>query len=319
MNPRRRARAVLAVLVLASLVLVTADFRSEDGPLDGLRGVATSTFQPLQSGLGSVTRPIVDIFGNAGELWSIRGDNDALRAQIDILDDRRIAAQALQRENDELRALLELRGSTDWVTVAATTVAFTPSNFEWTITIDVGSDVGVREDMPVVAGAGLVGKVIQVTPTSSRVLLAIDPNFSAATRVADSGDIGVVTGRGSDLMRMELDNPAVDIATRTQIVTNSYAFGVFPAGIPVGVVDGFVEGPNELSQTVLVRPYVDFNRLNHVLVILQEPTVAPDPVPDLPARDLNPPQLVPDPTPAPTETPSGGPSDGPSDGDGAAA
>ncbi len=307
MNPRRRARAVLAVLVLASLVLVTADFRSEQGPLDSLRSMATSMFSPLQSGMSGAARPVVDMFSNIGELWAIRADNETLRGRLDVLSDRQVAAEALQRENDELRALLALRGSTDWVTVTATTVAFTPSNFEWTITIDVGSEDGVKEDMPVVEGAGLVGKVIQVAPTSSRVLLAIDPNFSAATRVAGTGDIGVVTGRGSDLMRMETDDPSAEIGPGTQIVTNNYAFGVFPAGIPVGIVDGLVEGPNELSQTVLVRPYVDFNRLNHVLVILQQPTAPPPPVPDLPDRDLDPPQLVPDPSEIPSTDPNAEP------------
>ncbi len=294
MNQRRRARAVLAVLVLASLVLVTADFRSEGGALDGLRGVATSVMEPVQRGLTAVAQPVVDVFTNFGELWTIRADNEQLRERLDALEQRELSTQAIERENRRLRALLDLEEANDWETVTASTVAFTPSNFEWTITIDVGSDDGVAEDMPVVEGAGLVGKVIQVTPSSSRVLLAIDPNFSAATRNAATGDVGVVTGQGSELMRMIADTPTAELEPGDEVVTNNYEFGVFPHGIPVGVVEAQQDGPNQLNQSVLVRPFVDFNRLSQVLVILSFPTTAPDPVPDFPERSLDHPQLVPD-------------------------
>lgn len=307
MNQRRRARVVLAVLVLASLVLVTADFRTEGGPLDGLRGVASSAMEPVQRGLAAVVRPVVDVFAETGELWSIREDNQRLQDLLAALEERQLSTQAIQRENERLRALLELREANDWETVTASTVAFTPSNFEWTITIDVGSDDGVGEGMPVVEGSGLVGKVIQVTSGSSRVLLAIDPNFSAATRSATTGDVGVVTGQGSELMRMVTNNPDAQLEAGHEVVTNNYAFGVFPHGIPVGVVEARQQAGSQLNASVLVRPYVDFNRLSEVLVILSFPTEAPPPVPDFPERSLDHPQLVPDeppPSDPPVEAPS---------------
>lgn len=303
MNQRRRARVVLAVLVLASLVLVTADFRTEGGPLDGLRGAATSVLEPVQRGLSAVASPVVDVFSNAGELWSIRADNEQLQSRVEALEERQLSTDAIQRENERLRALLDLREANDWETVTASTVAFTPSNFEWTITIDVGAEDGVQEDMPVVEGSGLVGKVIQVTQSSSRVLLAIDPNFSAATRSAASGDVGVVTGQGSDLMRMVADDPSAELEPGDEVVTNNYEFGVFPHGIPVGIVETAPEDSTQLSESVLVRPFVDFNRLSEVLVILSFPIEAPPPVPDLPERSLDPPTLVPD-EPAESEAPA---------------
>lgn len=310
MNQRRRARVVLAVLVLASLVLVTADFRSDGGPLDGLRAIATTVMEPVQRGLTAVARPVVDVFTNLGELWTIRSDNEQLRERVEALEQRELSSGAIERENQRLRALLDLREANDWETVTASTVAFTPSNFEWTITIDVGSDDGVAEDMPVVEGAGLVGKVIQVTPGSSRVLLAIDPNFSAATRSAATGDVGVVTGQGSELMRMLADNPSADLREGDEVVTNNYEFGVFPHGIPVGVVEAQQDGANQLNQSALVRPFVDFNRLSQVLVILSFPTDVPPPVPTFPERSLDPPELVPDEPPSPSPPVEAPPSEG---------
>lgn len=316
MNQRRRARVVLAVLVLASLVLVTADFRTEGGPLDGLRGASTSVMEPVQRGLSSVVRPVVDVVANGRELWSIRENNEELSTRVEQLEQRELSTQAMERENARLRALLDLREANDWESVGANVVAFTPSNFEWTITIDVGSDDGVAEDMPVVEGAGLVGKVIQVTSGSSRVLLAIDPNFSAATRSAATGDIGVVTGQGSDLMRMVADDPDATVDDGAEIVTNNYEFGVFPHGIPIGIVERDGDTATQLNETALVRPFVDFDRLSHVLVIKQFPVEAPPAVPDLPERSLDPPQLVPDEQPS-DEPPVDDTTDDTSDDDGA--
>lgn len=295
MNPRRRARVALAVLVLASLVLITADFRSDGGPLEGLRGVATTVFEPVQDAAGGATRPITGVFSQIGDLWTIRQDNQDLREEVDQLRERRLASEAVERENNELRALLDLRDAGDWETVTASTVAFTPSNFEWTITIDAGSEQGIAPGMPVIEGAGLVGRVLQVTPTSSRVLLAIDPNFSAVIEGADTGETGVITGQGSQLMRLSPDGGGEEFVLDTQITTNDYAFGVFPAGIPVGIVDQVDEGVDDLSRSVLVRPFVDFERLGHVLVIMQEPTTEPTTDDDSPVDgELDPPQLVPD-------------------------
>jgi rod shape-determining protein MreC len=294
MNQRRRARVVLAVLVLASLVLVTADFRTEGGPLDALRSASTSVMEPVQRGLSSVVRPVVDVVANGRELLSIRQDNQQLAARVEVLEERQLSTQAMERENARLRALLDLREANDWESVGANVVAFAPSNFDWTITIDVGSEDGVAEDMPVIEGAGLVGKVIQVAPRASRVLLAVDPNFSAATRSAATGDIGVVTGQGSDLMRMVAADDEATVEDGDEIVTNNYEFGVFPHGIPVGIVEREPDAATQLNETALVRPFVDFDRLSHVLVIKQFPVEPPPAVPDLPERRLDPPQLVPD-------------------------
>ena len=268
MFQRSGARIVLVAVLVAALTLITIDFRgAEDGPLDRVRGTATAVLRPVQDGVLWLVSPIGDTIGNARELLSIRSENARLRERVAALEERRRTRVDLERELAALHDLLEIRERTELDTVTARTVALSPSNFEWTITIDVGSDDGVGRDMPVIDGDGLVGRVIQVTPSSSRVLLAIDPNFSAAARTARSGEIGTLDGRGGDPMLLRLLDPEADVDVGDEIVTSSYQGGAFPAGIPIGTVAEVGETGGQLSREAQVNPFVDFTRLEHVLVV----------------------------------------------------
>jgi rod shape-determining protein MreC len=289
---RRRARLVLAVLALVALVLVTIDVRAgEDGLLYHARGAATAALRPVQDGVGVLARPVAGAAGRLAELVSIRADNEQLRAQVDALAERRRALVDLERENEELRALLRMQERGRFDTVAARAVALAPSSFEWTITIDVGRDDGVERGMPVVNGDGLVGRVVQVMPTSARVLLAIDPSFSAAARTARTGEIGPIEGRGGEPMILRPLDPIADIVAGDEIVTSSYQGGVFPAGIPIGSVDDPGDPGARLTREVTVRPFVDFTRLHHVLVVLSAPVEPVPPLVGTPDLEFTPPPV----------------------------
>ena len=268
MFQRRRVRVVLALLVAAAIALITIDFRGGDqGPLTGARDLATSVVRPLQDGVGTLLSPFSAAGTAITDLFGVRAENQALRERVEVLEERRRVLDDLERENTELRDLLAMGERTELDTVAARVVALAPSNFEWTITIDVGSEQGIARGMPVIDGDGLVGRVIQVTPTASRVLLAIDPSFSAASRSATTGEVGVIDGRGGDPMVLRLLDPEAVVEEGEAVVTASYQGGVFPAGIPVGSVSAITEGASPLTREVLVNPYVDFTRLHHVLVV----------------------------------------------------
>jgi rod shape-determining protein MreC len=270
---QRRARVLLGVLIFVALVLVTVDFRAEaGGSTDRLRGGVTAMVRPLQDGVSALVRPFATLGDNVNDLFRTRAENRRLRVEVERLQQRRESSVDLERENAELRGLIDIRDRSAIDSVAARVVALAPSNFEWTITIDVGSADGVERDMPVIDGDGLVGRVIQVTPNASRVLLAIDPTFAAASRIARTGEIGTIDGRGGDPMTMRPLDPEADIELGDEIVTSSYQGGLFPAGIPIGTVSSIQESGSRLSTEVLVNPFVDFTRLHHVLVLLLDPT-----------------------------------------------
>ena len=279
MYQRRRARILIGVLLFVSLVLVTLDIRGGEGNvLERLRGTVTTVLAPVQDGVSSLVRPVGDAFSGVGDLFRLRAENAELRERVERLEERRRAVSDLERENREFRELLAIQDRTNFDTVTARVVALAPSSFEWTITLDVGTNDGVERDMPVINGDGLVGRVIQVTPNASRVLLAIDPSFFATARSGSTGEIGSIGGRGGEPMVLQPIDPAARIEQGHEIVTSSYAGGVFPGGIPIGVVSDPGDPEARLTRTISVLPYVDFTRLHHVLVVLSAPV---DPVPPL--------------------------------------
>jgi rod shape-determining protein MreC len=275
---RRRRRTLLGVLVLVSLVLITLDFRQgDDGPLDTAQDLALAAFAPVQAGVDAVVRPIGGFFSSIGQLGRLREDNAALEAELERLRVRNVAVADLERENAALREALNMGERLDLTTSAARVIGQPPGAFRWSVLIDVGTDNGVQRNMAVVNADGFVGKVTDVTATHARVQLAASPNAGYAVRVAESGQQGLVQGRGSRPLEMFIiDDPETIIPEGSEVVTRAFQGGSIPDGIPFGSVAGQSEGGTERAQFLDVRPHVDFSRLDVVLVVLDAPVMPVD-------------------------------------------
>jgi rod shape-determining protein MreC len=272
MNQRRRVRGLFAALIVTALVLVTLDFRSDgEGLPDSARDAATVGVAPLERSLASVVGPVRRLNVTLRDLVQTRAENQRLRTQNDELLERRRAYADLERELAELRALLGLREDFQLTAVAARVIAVSPSNFEWTVSIDVGERDGVERGMAVISRDGLVGRVLQTTATASRVLLVIDPNFSVAARSVSSAGIGVLDGRGSEPLRFSPLDARVLLDEGDELVTATFAGSAIPAGIPIGLVASREDASSRLTSAYSVRPFVDVASLDHVLVVLAAP------------------------------------------------
>lgn len=275
MYQRRKARVLLIVLVVVALALITVDFRTGtddgEGPLDRVRGVVTSVLRPVQEGISTLVRPLADATSGVTDIFSVRAENERLRAQVETLQVRERSVTDLERENADLRQLLEIRERAELETVTASVVGLGASQFEWTVTLNVGSSDGIERNMPVISGDGLVGRVLDVSSSAATVLLTIDPNFSVTVRTAEEGEIGVLTGRGGEPLSFTPNDPTVEIDAGQELVTSSYDSGLYPAGIPVGVISETAPPTRTLTREFSVQPFVDFTRLHQVLVIVNAP------------------------------------------------
>jgi rod shape-determining protein MreC len=258
--------------LVLSLVVITLDFRSGgDGPLETAKDISTTIVAPIQRGVTTVFRPVGNFFSSLGDLSSLRADNTELKNRVAELSTTIGEAEAIEAENERLRQLLGLDES--WTTmdrVAATVIATVPANYRWAVRIDRGSNDGVAADMAVVAPEGLVGKVISVQPDTSIVLLLIDPQAAARARIKEKGFTGIARGNGAD-QSLSLDgiHPEANVKEGEEVITSGYDLGIFPPSIPIGeVVDATGEGA-DVEQDIEIEPWVDFNSLDFVEVLLE--------------------------------------------------
>jgi rod shape-determining protein MreC len=175
-------RTTLVLLVLVSITLITFDVRGS-GIIDGARSTADDVFSPVQSAADVVFRPFESTWHGIFDYAAVKRDRDRLQDLVDAQQGVAIANQAQVKEFEDLRNLLNLPTPSNIPQVIGQVVNEPTSNFDRTIDINQGSNRGLRIGMPVVNGAGLVGRIMKVYPDRSTIRLITDPNFAMAVKV----------------------------------------------------------------------------------------------------------------------------------------
>jgi rod shape-determining protein MreC len=279
----RRRRAVLALLVVACLVLLTASFGDSSGPVGSVQRGVFSIVSPIQDGASRALSPIRDFFGWFGDTWRAKGDNDDLRRDRDKLRQNVAELQGKVRDDRELRALVELDrriGINELGPVTARVVGASPTLFLQTININRGSSDGVKFGQAVVGsgdrgGAGaLVGKVTKVIGGHAQVTLITDQKVRSAaiTEGNVTGNVAVSEGNPRELI-LEFASPG-DVETGQMVVTRGTEKlgdrpALFPPNIPIGQVTEVEEAGTD-AQRVHIRPYANPRRLSYVQVITKQ-------------------------------------------------
>lgn len=271
-----RSRFTLLLLVLTSITVLTLDFRGQGSDvIEGARELASTAFAPIESAAQRVTEPLGDAWHGISEYDDVRRENDELRRLLAERDGETITDDAAREQLQELLAQENLPWVGDIPTVSARVVTGSPSNFEHTIEIDRGSNDGVRADMPVVTGAGLIGRVVQASPNRSVVLLVTDPSFKVGVRVAPSQETGLATGTGDGRpLVIDFGIPKDSHIREGDAVTTSGLAGelpsLFPQDLPVGRVSSTTLAPDGLEQRLEVEPAADMDQVTFVKVLLWE-------------------------------------------------
>src|SRR5439155_25241594 len=264
----RNTRLLVVSLVMASLVTITVDYRGgQSGPFEVAGRGALSVVGAMQGGVNKVLHPVGASFGGIAHIGSLQSEHDGLKAEVQALRRQSRESVSLGRQNKELKSLLKLRQELGLSGVTAVVIAESPSNFEWSVTIDRGSSDGVKVDSPVVSGQGLIGHVVQVATHWSKVQLIIDPQSAVAGRLASSGETGLVVGQRNHDLTMDLVNPGAKVIAGEQVVTSGYQGGLYPPEIVIGVVSHVYLQPGTLTKLIAVRPSVDFSSLQFVFVV----------------------------------------------------
>ncbi len=261
-----RSAILFAALVVVSLVLMTVDLRASGGGLAGtLREGTQTVFTPVQKAVSFVTRPVVGFFEGISDLVGLRDENRRLRQQVAQLEQELAATESLQRQVEELEAIMGIEPPESLDAVVARVLATGVSDFDAIRLIDKGRRHGITVDMPVVEEGGLVGRVVSVTDTSARIRLITDPTMRVAVRVDRTGEAGVLTGRGGGLLSLEMLNTDALLIEGDLLVT---ADGRFPAGIPVARVAEAAEAEVGFSLRTTAIPEAELTRVDYVKVLV---------------------------------------------------
>ncbi|MGB7806464.1 MAG: rod shape-determining protein MreC [Actinomycetota bacterium] len=272
----RATRLLVVVLVSISLAVITLDYRQHDGPLSALGTSTKAAMAPMQRAVTNVTRPVGDFFSGLAHLPSLSKENQELKDELAAAHAEDAVNDLIQVQNEELQGLLDLRATLDPEPIAAVVIANGLSNFEWTITIDKGSNDGIAKDQPVVTGSAeapmLVGRVVQVSPDSADVRLIIDRESAVAAVLKDSGEAGLIHGQGDvDLRMTDVEPGTVTEGDVEQVFTLGYEVtgqpGLYPPDLLIGQVSRTVPADNATEEFIEVRPAVDFATLQFVLVL----------------------------------------------------
>ena len=265
-----RPRFTLVLLVLTSVTVLTLDQRGQGSTfIDSVKGAARDVFAPVQDATDTVISPVSDFFGGVADHGQLEAENERLRQQLEEARAQALQAEDAQRERQALLDQQDLEFAGDIPAVAARVVSNAASNFELTVEIDRGTGAGIARDMPVVAGAGLVGRVVHVSQRRATVLLLTDRSSHVGIRLTSSGDVGVANGQGyGDPMSVDLIDQATEVEPREVVVTSGLQQSVYPPGIPVGRIRSAKSQPGALQQDVTLDPVVDLRRLAFVKVLL---------------------------------------------------
>lgn len=289
-----RSRLLLIILIVTSLFLITLDLRGVK-ILDGVRSGTQNVLSPFQKAGSTVVSPFRNFFGDVTHLGRTRKEIEKLKADNARLKNKLLQRKSADAEITQLKSVLDLAGSAGYKVLAARVISQGAStSFSQTITIDAGTTSGVRQNMTVISGEGLVGVVKESYLNSALIMLATDPDFKVGVRIAGTQQIGILSGRGSKRAELQLlDNQKIVKVGDVLLARGSTNNRPFVPGIPVGVISAVDSSAGSIAQSASVMLYPNFSALGVVSVVLSAGK-------NNPGDALVP--AAPQPTPAPTVT-----------------
>ncbi len=264
---RPRPLGIFAV-ILGAIVIMFLDAAGLLTPVNGViheaaRPFAT-TFTELRTGLSEMVTTVRD-------LRTLRRRNTELEALVERLTVENLQLSEVATENAQLRRFFEfaqanptydLRGAQ----IVARVIGERATPFVAALDIDLGREHGIERGMPVVTDRGLVGRIAEVYPQTSEVLLLTDPLSAVNVMTQASRAPGVLRGRTGKLPLMDYIPPDVEVSTGEIVITSGLGRD-FPKGLVVGQVVEVLRNDNRPFQQAVIRPTVNFDRLELVLVV----------------------------------------------------
>lgn len=249
-------KPVLYGLVIASILVFSSVVPWFRGPLLSALRFPLVLLTALKNEAGGI------IFYHRNMVYNRR-----LSVEVNLLKRKLIDAEEAHSENMRLRGLLDLKRDSAYKVICAAVIGRSPSSWSSSLIINKGSRHGIRKGFVCVGFLGLIGRVVEVTPLVSKVMMINDPNLCVSSLCQRSRQEGLICGSLSGVLLMKYLAKDCDIKASDVIVTSGLT-DVFPKGIVIGKVEQVREEMSGLSRYAVVRPAVDLSAVEEVLVII---------------------------------------------------
>ncbi len=269
LNRRQRIGYLALAVFIGHVLLISAQVNARPNS-SLLKTLTFGTLTELQRVMASSVGAARGVWDGYVRLQDVQEENVVLRETVDRLELRLQRQNALVQRAKSLQHLLELRDSTDAITLTAEVIGVDATPWFQTLTVNRGSSDGVRSDLAVIAPNGVVGRVLDLPgPRAAKVQLLIDQNAAAGAVIERTRSAGIVSGLGNNSeLRMDYVSNLEDVEIGDRVLTSG-TDGVYPRGFVIGVVSA-VERGVDLYKSITVSPVVDVSDLADVLIVMSD-------------------------------------------------
>jgi rod shape-determining protein MreC len=257
----------LVIFVLINIIFLTISAKDRHGNTI-LDRIVMAGIAPFQEGVTKTIRFCEHVWSHYFYLVNVRQECDDLKGLLAKASLERSKYVESERTCQRLQKLLEMKSTIPERLMPAQVVGLDPSGWFKTIIINRGTHDGVAKGMPVIAPEGIVGQIVTASYGYSKVMLIIDRSSAIDALVQRTRTRGIVEGETDELCRFKYALRKADISVGDTVVSSGLD-RLFPKGLRVGSVKEISKDKPGIFQVVRVQPFVDFARLEEVLVVLE--------------------------------------------------
>lgn len=257
----------LIVLCIVSILILTLYIREGDtGAVHSVRSGVETVATPLRYAGSFVARPFNAIGNIASNLTAskeslsdLKKENQRLTAKVAELSESKKTAARLEK-------MLKLKSTYNLKSTAAKIIGTSGDGYTSTVTIDKGSADGMKLNMPVTSSVGVIGQIIEVSRSTSKVRLLTDENSGISAMVQDTRAQGMLHGQADGTLKLDYVTSDSDVKVGDIIITSGIG-GVYPKGLPLGTITAVDKSTNSVYYTITVKAQATMENNEEVLVI----------------------------------------------------
>lgn len=266
LSKEKKAFILFLCLSIFSALLITIDYHGK-GVLGLVKDTGFLIIKPINQTVHNTLKHFTKYFQILTEAENIHRKNDQLEQENRELQNENAVLKEKLSTYDRIVKMTQFKEYYNYEMIPAQVIGREPDNWFHSVTIDMGSKEGVEVDMGAATHKGLVGKAIHVEKNTSEILLLIDQGCSVGAMVQRSREVGVVKG-GTESTYCYLDYVAHDADVQVNdIIVTSGMGSTIPKGIVIGRVAVIRKEKHDLFQRILIKPEVDFNKLEEVYMV----------------------------------------------------